>query len=153
MASSIPAACDYLVTRIRGLAVSQPPVVVADGWPVTSSDTVVTVGIDSEDGDSDTAASYAELSGQEYEEVELPCLVAARRSGSDAAKPARDAAYELFDAVRQLVADDRRLGGAIRTGLPARVSRWTMSQTVDARQAGEGRVCEIRFVVAWQHRG
>lgn len=153
MASSISAALDYLSSSLAALPELAPPVVVSDGWPVERSNTVVIVGIDSEDGDSEITAAYAELSRDEYESVSVPCLIAVRRSGDGAAAQARSAAVALLDEVRSLIAADRRLGGAVRPGLPARVASWTMSQTAEPRQAGEGRVCEIRLVIEWQHRG
>lgn len=153
MASSIPAALNYLVAAVRALEAAQPPVVVSDGWPAARGDTMVAIGITPEDDDSGVTVSYAQLSREEHEDVELPCIVAVRRTGAGAASAARVAAFGLLDAIRGLVQADRRLGGAVTTGLPARVAAYQMSQTADAQKAGEGRWCEIRFTVTWQHRG
>lgn len=153
MASSIPAALDYLVAQVRALPEAQPPVAVADGWPTTRSDTEIVIGIDADDGDTEVTGSYAQLSREEYEDVEVPCEIAVRRAGSAASSQARTAAFALLDAVRTLVASDRRFDGAVRPGLPARVVRWTMHQTDNAEQAGEGRTCVIRFTIGWRHRG
>jgi hypothetical protein len=153
MASSIPAALDYLVAAVRDLPEAGPPVAVSDGWPVQRSDDEIVIGIDTDDGNSQVGADYAQLSRMEEEEVAVPCVVAVRRGGSDAASAARTAAFGLLDAVRGLVASDRTLGGAVRQGLPARVAGWTMAQTSDAQQAGEGRVCQITFTLTWRHRG
>lgn len=153
MASSVPAALDYLVAQIATLPQAQPPVVVSDGWPAQRGDDGIVIGINPEGDEAGIAGAYAELSGQEYEEVEVPCILWSHRSGTNAASAARAAAFALFDAVRALVKSDRRFGGAIRPGMPARVSTWSVAQTSAATQAGEGRVCEIRFVVTWQHRG
>lgn len=153
MGSSIPAAVDYLVAAIRGLDEAQPPVAVSDGWPTTRSDTEIVIGIDTDDGETAVTGAYAELSREEYEGVEVPCVIAVHRAGQNASSRARTDAYALLDAVKALVASDRRFGGAIRPGMPARVVRWSMQQTSSAQQAGEGRVCVLTFVVGWQHRG
>lgn len=157
MSSSIPAALDWLVPGIRALdEVGDMRAVVADGWPAERGDTLIAIGVTPEEDESGITATYAELSRMEVEDVEVPCIIAVRRVRSDpsaGASVARTDAYALLDAIRDLVAGDRRLGGAVRPGLPARIGRWQMSQTSDARQAGEGRVCEIRWVISWQHRG
>src|SRR5690606_17483536 len=153
MASSLPDALDYLVAQIRALPQAQPPVVVSDGWPAQRGDNGIVIGVNPEGDETGIAGSYTELSGEEYEDVEVPCILWARRAGTDAASAARRAAFALFDAVRDLVKADRRFGGAIRPGMPAQVATWTVAQTSSVTQAGEGRVCEIRFVVAWRHRG
>lgn len=150
--SSVPGALDYLVAQIRALPQCQPPVVVSDGWPASRGDAMVVIGVNPEEDDAGITADWAEISGQEYEAVEMPCIVVVRRAGGTAVKQARDDAFVIFDAIRDLVRSDRRFAGAIVPGLPARVSRWAVSQTAEARQAGEGRKCEIRFVVTWQHR-
>lgn len=153
MTSSIPAAVDYLVAGVRALPEAAAPVVVSDGWPAERGDTMVAIGITPEDDESGVTIAYAELSRQEYESVEIPCIVAVRRAGSGAASAARTAAFVLYDAIRDLVSADRRLGGAVVPGLPARISAYQMVQTSEPQPAGEGRWCEIRFTVAWRHRG
>lgn len=154
MASSLPAALDWLVAQTRALPEMAPPVVVEDGWPVRRSDQMVVYGITPEEEDAEQEGAYAELAAtMEYETVEVPSIIAVRMAGGNAASAARARAFALFDAIKELVRDDRRLGGAVRPGMPARISRWSVSQTADAQQAGEGRVCEIRFSLSWQHRG
>lgn len=152
MASSIPPALDYLVAQVRALP-AMADVKVSDGWPGERGDSMVVIGINPDDDESGVVANYAELSGLETEEVDVPCMVWARRVGDQAASRARVDAFALLDAIRDLIRSDRRLGGNVRPGLPARVSGWTMAQTSAASPAGEGRGCEIRFVVSWQHRG
>lgn len=153
MSSSTPAALDYLVSQIRALPEALAPVVVSDGWPPARSDQLVVIGITPEEDDQEATGGYAELDRTaEYETIEVPSLIAVRMAGADAMKSARDRAFAIFDAIRTLVRADRRLGGAVAPGLPARISRWTISQTADAQQAGEGRVCEIQWVLTWQHR-
>lgn len=151
MTSSLPAALDYLYSQVRALPECQPPVVVGDAWP-PSGGTQVAIGITPEENEADVAAVYAELSGQEYEEPEVPCLVSVHKLGANQ-KAARDAAFSIYDAVVALIRSDRRLGDAIRPGLPARISRFRVYQTATTGEAGEGRVCEIRFVITWRHRG
>lgn len=153
MASSIPAAVDYLVAQVRSLPEAAAPVAVSDGWPTQRGDGLVAIGITPEDDESGVTIAYAELSRQEYESVELPCIVAVRRTGTGAASAARVAAFGIYDAIRDLIEGDRRLGGAVRTGLPARIASYQMNQTSEPREAGDGRWCEIRFTIAWQHRG
>lgn len=153
MASSIPAALDYLVTQVRALPAAAAPVVVSDGWPTQRGDALVAIGITPEDDESGVTVAYAELSQLETETVSLPCIIAVRRAGNGAASAARAAAFGIYDAIRDLIKADRRLGGAVTTGLPARIASYQMNQTSEARQAGGGRWCEIRFTIAWQHRG
>ena len=151
MSSSIPEALDWLVGQIRDAV--GPGVAVTDGWPAVRSDDLVAIGVTPEGDDAELTGSYEELrGGAQYEAVEVPSIIIARRAGTDAAKEARDAAFGLFDQINDLIAADRRLGDAVRPGLPARVVRWSVSQTSDVRQAGEGRVCEIRWVLGWTHR-
>jgi hypothetical protein len=151
MASSIPGALDYLVTMattaVNGNAT------VSDGWPIQRSDALVAIGITPEDDDAPVVGSYAELSRDEYEDVEVPCIIAVRKAGTAAASAARTAAFALLDAIRAALKTDRRLNGAVVPGLPARVARYEVSQTAEPKEAGEARWCEIRFTVAWQHRG
>lgn len=151
MSSSLPAALDYLYTQMRQLPECQPPVVVGDAWPPKGA-AQVAIGITPEENESDVEATYAELSGQEYEEPDVPCLISVHKLGANQ-KAARDAAFTIYNAVVALIRGDRRLGGAIRPGLPARISRFRLYQTAAATEAGEGRVCEIRFVLTWRHRG
>jgi len=151
VSSSIPEALDWLVGQIRDAV--GPGVAVSDGWPAVRSDDLIAIGVTPEGDDATLTGSYAELGGgAQYEAIEIPAIIICRRAGTDAAKAARDAAFALFDQVNDLVAADRRLGDAVRPGLPARVVRWQVAQTADVRQAGEGRVCEIRWILAWTHR-
>jgi hypothetical protein len=154
MGSSVPAALDWLVAQARLLDECAPPVVVQDGWPAVRSDQLVVIGINPEEDDAESVGVYAELdAAREYESVQVPNIIAVRHAGTAATSSARAAAFAIFDAIKDLVRMDRRLGGAVVPGLPARVARWSISQTADVRKAGEGRVCEIRFAITWQHRG
>jgi hypothetical protein len=150
VASSVPTGVDWLVAQITAAA---PDVLVADGWPVGRKDDVIAVGITPDGDETGVSATYAQLSGLEEENVLLPSVVSVRRSGDNAASRSRAAAVALIDVIRGVVNADRRLGGAVVPGLPARVSGWRLAQTSSARPAGEGRTCEIIVMISWQHRG
>ncbi|WFE45306.1 hypothetical protein [Verrucosispora sp. WMMD1129] len=153
MGSSIPGALDYLARETRALdAVKDARAAVSDGWPTERTDQMIALGVLPEDEDTTTVRAWAELSREEYENVEVPAIIAVRRAGSTAASDARRDAFVLFDAIQTLIRSDRRFGGAVVPGMPVRIARSSVSQTADVRQAGEGRVCEVRFVIAWQHR-
>lgn len=147
----MPAGVDWLVANIR--AAVADTVVVSDGWPDQRGDTVIAVGITPDDDETGVTATYAQLSGLEEENVLLPSTISARRAGNNAASLSRTAAVGLLDVVRGVVNADRRLGGAVVPGLPARVSGWRLAQTSSARPAGEGRTCQIIVMISWQHRG
>lgn len=151
MASSVPAAVDWLVANIRAAVAST--VVVSDGWPDQRGDDLITVGITPDEDEAGVVATWAQLSGLDEEAVELPSLISVRRVGEGAQSRARLAAFDLLDQVRAVVAGDRRLGGAVVPGLPARVSGWRIVQTSNAREAGEGRQCRIVVTISWTHRG
>lgn len=151
MASSVPAAVDWLVANIRSAVPAG--VVVSDGWPDQRSDDLITVGITPDGDETGVSADYAQLSGLDEENVDVVSLVSVRRVGDDAQAAARAAAVGLLDTIRGVVKADRRLGGAVRPGLPARVSGWRLTQTDTAKEAGEGRTCRIVVTVSWQHRG
>lgn len=153
MASSIPAAVDYLVAQVTALPECALPVVVSDGWPVRDADIGVAIGVVPDGEDTDTQVVYAQF-GTEWEQPIVPCLVWARKVAGDpglASKQARDAAFAIFDAIMAKVRQDRSLGGAVRAGA-AQVSQLRMDQTHDAPEAGEGRTCELRFHVQWKNR-
>lgn len=155
MSSSVPAALDYLAGRVAELdAVRQMRAVVSDGWPATRSDQMIVIGVTPDGDDVGVTVGWADLSrGQDHEDVLVPGVVAVRRAGRDAASRARADASALMDAIRELIWSDRRLGGAIEPGMPARIVRADLSQTSAAGPAGEGRTCEIRWTLTWQHRG
>lgn len=155
MSSSIPAAMEWLYDNIRELpAVQERKVAVNDGWPTLRGDQLIALGVTPEEEDSGAETRWAELTRDEYENVEVPNIVYVRRVGKDASKFARQEAFALLDAIRDLVKTDRgTLGGAILKGMGARVVRYGVSMTAEPKQAGEGRICEIQFIVGWQHRG
>lgn len=149
--SSIPAAIDYLVAEVAALPECAAPVVVADGWADARGDTSVVIGITPEDPDTANEPIHAEVGAQtEWEIYEIPCILWCRVGGSDM-KVARDGAFTVFDAIGTLIRADRTLGGALHSGT-AQLASWRVAQTPAAPQAGDGRVCEIRFVVRCKNR-
>ena len=152
--STIPAAVDYLVATVTNLPAAASPVIVSDGWSNQRGDTGVVIGITPDDPDTQGSKSYAELGARaQWEEYAIPCVIWARRVGDQAMKQARDAAFALFDAIDTALRtpQGQTLGGVLRSAT-ALVSSPVMTQTADAEQAGEGRVCEIYFEVACRSR-
>src|SRR5690554_2284941 len=118
MASSLPAAIDYLVSAIRGLEVVGPHVVVSDGWPSARGDDMIVIGVTPDEGDSTVSGAYSGLSnGGEEETVELTGIIVVHRGGASAKRP-RDAAFAIFDGIREMLQADRRLGGSVSPGMP-----------------------------------
>lgn len=152
--SSIPSAIDYLVTTIGALSAFADPVVVADGWPAERGDRGITIGISPEDDTTENDQIHAELGAQsEWEQYAIPCLIWSRAAGGVAMKTARDAAFVLLDAIdtHMRTTAGRTLGGALRSG-SGKVANVRVAQTSDAGEAGEGRVCRIRFDIACKSR-
>ncbi len=152
--SSIPAAIDYLVAAVRALPECAAPCTVHDGFPVGSGNPAVAIGIvPHEDGDTPNDVVHAQLGAQmEWEKYEIPCVVEAWvGGGEEAAKPARDAAFTILNAIVTRVRQDRTLGGALHSGA-ALLTGVRMDQTSAPTQAGEGRTCQVAFVVRCENR-
>ena len=156
MGSSVPAALDYLASTIPTLPAVmdfQPRVAFSDGWPDKRGDVMVVLAGTPDGSDAQNLTqSYSMLSGQEHEDVAVVSTIWVRRAGVDMASRARRDAYSILDAINDLIRSDRRLGGAISTGMPARISNIRTLQTSSAKQAGTGRACEVRWTLTWQHR-
>lgn len=152
--SSIPAAIDYLVTAIRSLPECAEPVIVEDGWPTRRAAKGVGVGVIPGDGVTDDEVAHAQLGAQmEFEQYTIPCLVWAHAGGASA-KTARDQAFVIFNAIATKIRENpvgRTLGGALNSGA-AVIQNVRVEQTATAQEAGEGRVCEIRFNVQAKNR-
>lgn len=152
--SSIPAAIDYLVATITALPECAAPIIVEDGWPTRSAPSGVGIGVIPSDGTTEDEVTHAQLGAQmEWEEYEIPCIVWAHIGGSSA-KTARDAAFVIFNAIVTKVRtnpDGRTLGGALHSGV-AVVHSVRIVQTDDPEEAGDGRMCEIRFNVGCNNR-
>lgn len=150
--SAIPQAIDYLVAGTRALPEFAAPVVVSDGWPVEDGTDAIAIGVrpTAEDGTTGSDNTWAQLGAQMEREVfDIPCELASF-VGGDSAKDARDAAFRLFDAFLTFVRSDRTLGG-IQPG-NAQVLNVDVDQTATPAEAGEGRVCWIKFSVRVDHR-
>lgn len=149
--SSIPAAIDYLVSTIRQLPECAEPVIVEDGWPTRSAPKGVAIGVIPGDDTTDDEVAHAQLGAQmEWEQYEIPGIVWAHVGGSDA-KPARDQAFAIFNAIITKIRQDRTLGGALHSGA-AVVHNVRIPQTGNATEAGDGRMCEIHFSVGCKNR-
>jgi len=154
MASSVPAVLDYLVARIKTLAdLAQLRPQVCDDWADHRGDAVVVVGGTPDNDEHSLLTSYAQLSGERHEDVTITSTIWVRRTGDQASSRARRDAYAIFDAIDNLVRGDDTLGGAITPGMPAQVGAVRMRPTPNAQTAGEGRVCDLRWQLSWQHRG
>ena len=152
--SAIPAAIDYLVATIAALPECALPVVVEDGWPVRSAPTGVVIGVIPGDGTTDDEVTHAQLGADmEWEVFEIPAMVWAHVGGSSA-KTARDAAFAVFNAILTMIRVNpagRTLGGALHSNF-AFIHNVRVVQTDNAEDAGEGRMCEIRFSVGCKNR-
>lgn len=152
--STIPAAIDYLFTTITAMPECQSPVVVCDGWPDQRADVGVVIGITPDDPATEDETSYADLGAQTmWELYQIPCIIWARKVGGDRPmKDARDAAFAILNAVdTHLRVPGATLGGVLKSGT-AYVGNVLVHQTASATEAGEGRMCEIRFDIVCKSR-
>ncbi|MFO7164909.1 MAG: hypothetical protein DIU75_016390 [Mycolicibacterium hassiacum] len=156
VSSSIPAVLAYLATHIPILpeiAEVKPKATLSIGWPKAKSDTmIVLAGTPDEDDQALTDQAYEGESGEEAHTITVTSTIWVRRTGEDGMLRAITDAYKILDAINGLVRSDRTLGRAVRPGLPARISTSSMSVTNSAQAAGEGRGCEVRWVLTWTHR-
>lgn len=152
--SSIPAAIDYLVATVRLLPECGPPVTVHDGFPAGTGNPAVAIGVvPHEDGVTARESIHAQLGAQaEYETFNIPVIIESWvGGGEEAMKPARDAAFRIFDAINTAVRADRTLGGALHGGA-AILTSTRVDQTATAEAAGEGRACSVMFLVNCKNR-
>jgi hypothetical protein len=151
--SSIPAAVDYLVAAARALP-GLTTDAVSDGFPTSSTNPAFAIGVvPFDEGDTPNEVVHAQLGAQmEREYYDIPCEIAAGvGGGEEAAKTARDQAFAIYDAFVTKVRQDRTLGNALHSGA-ALVTRMRMDQTATPEEAGNGRVCSIKFVVRCENR-
>jgi len=154
MASSVPAVHDYLVARIKTLPeLEQLALQVCDDWADHRGDVLVVVGGTPDNDEHYLATSYAQLSGERHEDVTVASMIWVRRTGDNASSRARHDAYTILDAIDEFVRRDDTLGGTITPGMPAQLGEVRMRATPNAQTAGEGRVCDLRWQLKWQHRG
>lgn len=152
--SSIPAAIDYLVSTVRALPECAPPVSVHDGFPAGTGNPAVAIGVvPNEDGVTARESVHAQLGAQaEYETFSIPVAIESWiGGGEEAMKPARDAAFTIFNAINTAVRADRTLGGVLHGGA-AILTSTRVDQTVTADAAGEGRSCSVMFLVQCKNR-
>jgi hypothetical protein len=149
--SSIPAALEYLVAQVAALPQCRSPVTVSDGPGARGNDGVV-IGVTPDDEGTENDVVYAQLGAQmERETYVIPCEVWTKRSGANAQRDARRAAFVIYNAIVTKVRADRTLGGALHSGA-ALVTNVVLRQANSPVEVGEGRVCEIRFVVRCENR-
>lgn len=150
--SSIPSATDWLVTNITALTACAKPVEVSDGWPTVRADKGVAIGITPDDDETGAESVISQLgANMETETYLIPCIVWARAAGENANKTARDAAFTIINAILTLIRGDRTLGGALHSGY-AIVPAFSVIPTGDADAAGDGRWCEVRFMIRCTNR-
>lgn len=152
--SSIPAAIDYLIATVRLLPECAPPVTVHDGFPAGTGNPAVAIGVvPNEDGVTASEAVHAQLGAQaEYETFNIPVVISSWvGGGEEAMKPARDAAFTIFNAINTAVRADRTLSGVLHGGA-ALLTSVRVDQTTTAEQGGEGRSCAIAFLVQCKNR-
>lgn len=149
--SSIPAAIDWLVSNARGLSALAAPAAVYDGWPDGRADTALVVGMTPDDPETGDTPVWAQVGANTtWEQVSVPCVIWAYRGGSNM-KTARDAAFGVLDAMDGMLRTDPTLGGSVRSGAALLTSVRVM-QTDGALEAGDGRMCEIRFEIVYKSR-
>lgn len=154
MASSVPAVLDFLVAKIRDLPqLEQLAPQVCDDWADRRGDVLVVVGGTPDNDEHTLATSYAQLSGERHEDVTITSTIWVRRVGDQASSRARRDAYAIFDAIDAFIRGDDTFSGAITPGMPAQIGDVRMRPTPNAATAGEGRVCDLRWELKWQHRG
>lgn len=152
--SSIPAAIDWLVDEARAMPECAAPVTVHDGFPTGTGPTAFAIGVrPHEDGDTEDEVVEGQLgAGMEWEQYEIPCIISAWiGGGEESTKPARDAAFTVFNAFVTRVRLDRTLGSALHSAY-AIVTGIRVEQTFTPAQAGEGRTCSIAFNVRCKNR-
>lgn len=155
MGSSVPDAIDYLMTHVptlAGLLAVDPKPVVEDTWPVERGRTMVIIGGGPDPDSYGVDQRFDGQAGRETENVTVHSTIVVYRTGERMASKARRDAYAILDAIGALIADDRSLGRAIDQGLPARIGSSRGMPTSNAKAAGTGRICEVRFDLTWQHR-
>ena len=136
--SKIPAAIDRLVQM---LTVGLPAVQVIDGPPIVNlEETGVCIGY-AGSIDMLSVASVSDGAGlmAEAETFDINCL-AWQRSGEDDIKPVRDGVFAVIASINALLANDRRLGGAV-------VNAHLRIVDLDQTQTPDGTWAVIAFTV------
>lgn len=139
--STVPGVLDELV---RAVTLALPEVQVIDGQPVrdTERDMVMLgfTGIPYEPAVEITSTREQLTAKPIREQYDITCLASAWPGGNTEAKPARDRAYELVDAIVDEISRDKTLGKRV---MSARVSTAALSQG----QTDRGAAATVRFVI------
>lgn len=144
--STIPAALDALVAVAER---AWPNVQVLDGGPTTRVENdVIAIGYSGTVSEPDVRSTMTREQldlEPDLERYDVMCMASAwrgdaHRGGKPDAKTCRDKAFRLLEGVRDELARDPQLGGAV--GL-------TRMSTLDVifDQSPDGPVCTVRFVV------
>jgi hypothetical protein len=145
--SSVPAVLDWLVAAIKALPACAAPVAVSDGFPSERSNSLVTVGVDERDAETDSTSTFGVLGGKSNDEqYKIPCLIACYGGGATAKTP-RDAAFAIWNPIASMILTDPTLGGTLVGAAFAKVEAFRFYQTNVASEAGEGRDARIYFTI------
>lgn len=143
--STVPAVLDRLVELAR-LTVDDPEQVV-DGQPVRDiTNDVILIGFTGEPGEeavTDTRTRGQMSSDPDKESYEITCLASSWKGREVHAKPPRDGAYELVDALNDELMRTPNLGMA-GTVMRARLVTVGLTQ----QQTTDGATATVRFVIA-----
>lgn len=152
MPSSVPYVMGYLYDGIKVRPECAAPVAVSLGRG-RRADTVVSIGVDPDDDESETEVIKGDLgASSDRETPEVPCMIRARRVASDPNEAMRTAitdAFTIFDAVVAFLREDPRLGGQVAGD--ARVASYRVRMPTGQGESGEGRTARIYFTVTWSH--
>ena len=153
--SSTPAVIDWLVTNIAALDACQGAHV-SDGFPSQRANDLVVIGVSDLDEGADVTLVYAELGTRsQVEEYDVPILVSVHRGSADQ-KQARDRAFAILDAIRDLVRADPLMSTddvpALNGGRYASLTQVQMVQTNTPEEAGTGRTCYLYVRIRCQNK-
>lgn len=149
-ASSVPAALDAILALATA---ALPDIPVLDGPPrVKLPRDVVCVGYDGSDETAgqgaDVTITHSTMGPRRQEEYDVPVFVLCWRAGAGpggqdfSAKPARDAAYSIVDALYDAVRTDHTLGGTV---LDARMSTATLQQAQLPEAVSAAVLCNVHI--------
>lgn len=139
--STIPAALDNLHAALQA-SQSLSGVLVTDGAPVAAMEPdMLIVGFTGQLGEAGVEGPVQEAgyTSSDRETYDITCLASALRGDTDM-KPVRDRAFALVRVVKDILAADPRLGGAVTR---ARVS----VQALSLDQISEGATATVQFQI------
>lgn len=139
--STVPAVLDDLVSRTR---LTLPDVQVVDGPPteMLHGDVIFIgfTGVPGEPAVTDARTRRQYTPTREAEAYDVACLISAWPGGDTDMKAARDRAYELLDAMAEMLAGAPQLGGLVKR---IRIS----TDTLIAEQTTKGAVATLPVTV------